>query len=160
MINHIVVATDGSEHAHRATELAADLAAKYSARLSILHVLLLGHIPPGIREFSDQVDGEEPPRAVGGHYIKAELPHEIREEIADKILARARERAEALGARDVETTWTEGPTANRILDYARERNADMIVMGSRGLSELKGLMIGSVSHKVAQLHQGNVLTVR
>ena len=159
-IKHIVLATDGSEHATKATEVAADLAAKYSAKLSILHVLLLGHVPPDIRNLSDRVGAEEPPLAVGGHYIKAELPHEIRVEIADKILQQARERAEAHGATDVETAWNEGPTANCILEFARERDADMIVMGSRGLSDLKGLMIGSVSHKVSQLHHGSVLTVR
>lgn len=160
MIEHILVATDGSQHARQAAELATDLAAKYQARLSILHVLLVGHIPPDIRELSDKIGTEEPPLAVGGHYIRAELPREVRIDIAEKILAQARAQAEAQGVREVQAEWREGPTTNGILDYARENDADMIVMGSRGLSDVRGLMVGSISHKVAQLHPGSVLTVR
>lgn len=160
MIGHILLATDGSEHALRATELAADLAAKYSVGLTILHVLLSGHVPPELRELSDKEVPEQPPMALGGHYIDAELPREVRVEIADKILARARQRAQQLGAPEVEASWIDGPAADRIIEHAHDCGADLIVMGTRGLSQLKGLMVGSISHKVMQLYDGNVLTVR
>lgn len=160
MIKHILLAADGSEHSQRATDLAADLAAKYSVGLTILHVLLSGHVPPELRELSDKEVPEYPPMALGGHYIDAELPREVRVDIADKILARARERAKQLGAPDVEASWIDGPAADRIIEQARDCGADLIVMGTRGLSELKGLMLGSTSHKVMQLYDGNVLTVR
>ncbi len=160
MIGHILLATDGSEHALRATELAADLAAKYSAGLTILHVLLSGHVPPELRELSDKEMPELPPMALGGHYIDAELPREVRTDIADKILAQASQRAKELGAPEVEASWIDGPAADRIIERAGECEADLVVMGTRGLSQLKGLMVGSVSHKVMQLHEGNVLTVR
>lgn len=111
MIKSIVVATDGSDHSRKAVELAGDLASKYSASLSILHVLLVGHVPADIRKLSDIEGSEEPALSVGGAYVDAELPREIRVDIAEKLLAQARERAEACGAQDIATKWLEGPTA-------------------------------------------------
>jgi hypothetical protein len=45
----------------------------------------------------------------------------------------------------------EGRPATTILEVARDKNVDMIVLGSRGLSEPKALFLGSVSHKVVNL---------
>ena len=160
MINHILLATDGSEHSRRATDLAADLAATYSVGVTILNVFLSGHVPPELRELSDKEVPEHPPMALGGHYVDAELPREVRIDIADKILARARDRARQLGAPEVEVSWIDGPAPDRIIEQAHACGADLIVMGTRGLSQLKGLMLGSVSHKIMQLYEGNVLTVR
>lgn len=160
MISHILLATDGSEHSRRAADLAADLAAKYSAGLTILHVLLRGHVPQELRELSDVEANEQPPLALGGHYIDAELPREVRIDIADKILASARDRAAACGVSEIEASWVDGPAADRIIEAARDCSADLIVMGTRGVGDLKGLMLGSTSHKVMQLFDGNVLTVR
>ncbi len=76
--------------------------------------------------------------ALDGHYIDAELPREVRVEIADKILARAVERAKQLGAPEVEASWIDGPAADRIVEHAHDCGADLIVLGTRGLSQLKG----------------------
>lgn len=160
MIKHILLATDGSEHSQRAADLAADLAAKYSARLTILHVLLKGRVPQELRDLSDVEAPEQPPMALGGHYIDAELPREVCVDIGEKILAGARDRAAAYGVSDVEASWVDGPAADRIIEAARDCGADLIVMGTRGLGDLKGLMVGSTSHKIMQLFDGNVLTVR
>ena len=53
-----------------------------------------------------------------------------------------------------------GDYANEILKLAEEKKIDMIIMGRRGLSTLKGFMTGSVSHKVAQRADCSVLTVK
>lgn len=51
-------------------------------------------------------------------------------------------------------------TSQRIVDSARETHADMIVKGSRGLSDLAGLLVGSVSHKVTNMAPCTCVTVR
>ena len=53
-----------------------------------------------------------------------------------------------------------GDAARVILDCAKERNADLIVMGTRGMSDLRGLLVGSVSHKVSHLADCSCVTVR
>ena len=53
-----------------------------------------------------------------------------------------------------------GSAANEILEFADRHNIDGIVMGSRGLSDFKGLLLGSVSHKVGHLAKCTCITVR
>ena len=53
-----------------------------------------------------------------------------------------------------------GDPAERILDCAKREHVDMIVMGTRGLSDLKGLLMGSVSHKVSHLADCACVTVK
>jgi nucleotide-binding universal stress UspA family protein len=54
----------------------------------------------------------------------------------------------------------DGDFANCILEVAKKVDADIIVMGRRGLSNLKGFVTGSVSHKVSQRAECSVLTVK
>jgi len=54
---------------------------------------------------------------------------------------------------------TAGP-ARAILEYARDLDATLIVLGSRGLGALGGLLLGSVAHKIIQLSSCPVLVVR
>lgn len=160
MIQNILVPVDGSAHADRAVELAADLADKYGGRLVLMHVLLSGHVPDEIRQLSDKPGGEEPPMAVGAGYVEASLPRDVLTDIAEKLLERARETAEGRGVTEVETCWRAGSVTERILEVAEESGVDTVVLGSRGLSDLKGLLVGSVSHKIAHLFDGNVITVK
>lgn len=161
MIKTILVPVDGSDHADRAVELAADLAAKYGATLELYHVLLVGqNVPEEIRQLSDKDGYEEPALAVGGGFVEASLPRAVLEDIAVELLERAHKRADEHGAKNVKSAWGQGPTTDQILGRAKEVGADMIVMGSRGLSDLKGLVVGSVSHKISHLFEGTVVTVK
>jgi nucleotide-binding universal stress UspA family protein len=160
MLHNILVPVDGSEHADKAVAFAADLASKYGAKLHLLQVLLSGHVPESIRNLSAVEGREEPPLAIGGGFVDASLPREVLEDIAVKLLERAKKTAEAHGANDIESTWIGGPPTERILEQSEEVAADAIVMGSRGLSELRGMMVGSVSHKVQHLFAGSVITVK
>lgn len=160
MIRDILVPVDGSAHADKAVDLAADLAERYGGRLVLVQVLLMGHVPDEIRALSDKSGTEEPSMALGAGYIEASLPRDVLVDIAEKLLERARSRAEEHGARNVEAYWHAGPPAERILERAAESGVDTIVIGSRGLSDLKGLLVGSVSHKVAHLFEGTVITVK
>lgn len=160
MIQDILVPIDGSEHADKAVALAADLAAKYGGRLVLVQVHLSGHVPDSIRKLSDKPDQEQPPMAVGAGYIDAQLPYAVLDDIADKLLERAAKTAGEHGLGDVETVKLVGDAATRILEQATESGVDTIVMGSRGLSDLRGMLVGSVSHKVAHLFDGTVITVK
>ncbi|MDX1608497.1 MAG: universal stress protein [Halofilum sp. (in: g-proteobacteria)] len=160
MIKKILVPVDGSEHSDRAVELGSDLASKYGAPLVLLQVLLSGHVPNDIRKLSDKAGEERPALTMGAAHVEAYLPDEVREDIADKLLERARATAEKHGAKQVETVKDSGNVTERIIAQAREHRADTIVMGSRGLTYLEGILLGSVSHKVLQLFDGTVITVR
>lgn len=160
MFKQILVPVDGSEHAERALGLAADLAARYDAKLHVIHVLLRGEVPDDLRKLSDKKADPEPGIALGGTYVDASLPFEVLQDIAEKLLERARKTAQKHGAKQVDTSWQQGDPAGAILEQAREQGADLVVMGSRGLSDIKGLVIGSVSHKVAHLFEGSVVTVK
>lgn len=160
MFNTLLVPVDGSKHADKAVAMAADLAAKYDAKLWLFHVLLHGSVPDAIRQLSDKPGVEEPGLALGGAYVETMLPRDVLEDIAAKLLERSRATAAAHGARRIETAWGQGNAATAILAQAREVGADTVVMGARGLSDLEGLLVGSVSHKVAHLFEGTVVTVK
>ena len=70
-------------------------------------------------------------------------------ELGEHLLASARSDAEAAGVRDVRTRLVDGEPAGCILRCAEEEGSDCIVLGSRGLGNLQGMFLGSVSHKVA-----------
>jgi len=160
MVKNILVPYDGSKHADTALQLASDLAARYEAKLHVMHVLLRGDVPKEIRELSDIEGDREPPIAIGGGFVEASLPKEVLQDIAEKLLERAQKTAKEHGADQVEAAWYQGDPARVILQQAQEQGVDMIVMGSRGLSDLKGLLVGSVSHKIAHLFEGSVVTVK
>lgn len=58
-----------------------------------------------------------------------------------------------------ETVHLKGDPGYEILNYARETEQQLIIIGSRGLRGVKGMMLGSVSHKVSQLSSCPVLIV-
>ena len=60
----------------------------------------------------------------------------------------------------IETALEDGDPAEANLRVAKGRGVDMVVLGSRGLSDAKGLLLGSVSHKVAHLAECTCVTVK
>jgi nucleotide-binding universal stress UspA family protein len=172
MLKTILVATDGSDHARRAVDLAADLAAKYGAKVILLHVLLRGHLPEGLMRAAEVEHIAHPgpggPRnlAIMPHEIMAHVqreiqtPLEVLEYIASNVLADAEAAIRAKGVAEVEAVVEQGDTAQHILDKAAQSGADMIVMGSRGLGGLAGLLMGSVSQKINHLATCTCVTVR
>ena len=90
---------------------------------------------------------------------KRELPHQVRQVLGQRVLASAERTLREQGIRRITTTVLGGDPAPAILDHAREVGADMIVLGSRGLGDLKGLVMGSVSHQVASLAPCTCVTV-
>jgi nucleotide-binding universal stress UspA family protein len=64
------------------------------------------------------------------------------------------------GLAKVEGTTADGEPAEQIIKLAREQGADLIVLGNRGLSNFKRILMGSISQKVAQLADCACLIVR
>lgn len=176
MIKTILVPTDGSDHANKAVELAADIASKYGAKVVILHVLLRH---ASAAELKGPCAGTEMPHALAkrldelcqaamdavaaayqGYPATVPIPDEVVKEVGDLVLNKAREAAEAKGVNDVTVEVIDGAAADCILAAAKHQKADMIVMGSRGLSNIGGLLMGSVSHKVCHLAQCTCVTVK
>ncbi len=174
MIQTILVAIDGSEHARKAVMLASDIAEKYDARLILLHVLTDDPIPPGLRRMAETEHLIEP-RAESGPFAanipagSADALHRAGDGDSSAVLAQrlgewiseaAEKIAKEKGVIQVSSTIGSGDPAEQILSYAKKEDANLIVMGSRGLSDLKGLLVGSVSHKVSQLSECTCVSVK
>jgi len=145
MIKNLLAPVDGSEHSKKALELACDLADKYDAQLHLLHVILAPEAKHTL--------------VLGGATVTVDAPKEEIEQAGRKAIDAAKAIAAEHGRKDVETGVLGGPTAQRILEYSKDNEIDMIVMGSRGLSDISGLLVGSVSHKVSHLAPCTCVTV-
>ncbi|MCY3873700.1 MAG: universal stress protein [Rhodobacteraceae bacterium] len=80
--------------------------------------------------------------------------------VAKQILGAARERAKTGGVAEVRTHVSKGDPAGAIIAQAKRRRSDLIVLGTRGLSKTKGMLLGSVSGKGANLCGMNCLIIR
>jgi nucleotide-binding universal stress UspA family protein len=146
----VLLATDGSPSAKRALNLACDLLTAKSGKLLIVHVQRRhggNRVPEELQYFSAV---EHKP------VTEAEVFRGEAQRIVEEAAGTARE----CGVRDVETAIAEGDPTQRIIELARNRRADAVVVGSRGLGELEGLLLGSVSHKIAQLAPCTCVVVR
>lgn len=145
MFKNILVPVDGSKYSKTALEIACDLAVKYDARLHLLHVIL----SPDAKHTL----------VLGGASVTVDASDEEIEQAGHQVIEASKKIAEEHGLNDVESDVVGGPTAQRILEYAKDKDIDMIVMGSRGLSDISGLLVGSVSHKVSHLARCTCVTV-
>lgn len=142
MSKKFLVAVDGSDHGWKALDLAADLARACAAELVVLHVVPHQAMPEGLKKFAE---------VEGLSLEEAQARHKLSKAIGDKIVLEAETRARNAGLAQVETRVEEGHTANAIVAMAGSRGADMLFLGSRGLGDVQGLLLGSVSHKVMHL---------
>ena len=158
MFKTILVPLDGSEHSRRALEVAHRLAAADEATLYLLNVAewppatdLLGKAV-GAREMGvSQEKVEQTGRQLLEHVEAAEdSGHGMLEQTKDKI---------GIAHLHTQNIVRIGIPADVILEEAERLGVDAIVMGSRGISDLKGLLVGSVSHKVLHLANCTVVTV-
>lgn len=150
MVETILVPVDGSEHANKAIGISSDLAKKYGARLIALHVMpepASEGVPVRLRAY----ERLEHIRVTERDRLQAQ---------SEEILSDAKLQATEIGAPNVETLHRSGDAAAIILEVAEDQGADLIVMGSRGMGNVKGLLLGSVSHKVGQLSECSCITVK
>ena len=148
MIQKILVPIDGSEHSKKAIEFAAGVSQQYGSELYLIHVVAHKYIPPEILEYieSEKIEG-----ALGK--VSASL-------ISEGIMKTAQNQAKATGLKIAKTMVSRGDPAEEIIKFAKNNDIDMIVIGSRGLGQIKGILLGSVSSKVCHLAECTCVTVK
>ena len=145
MYRSIVVGTDGSETADKAVRQAAELASSVGASL---------HLVSSYTPVSDSRLRQE----------RQQAPEEIqwsinpREDVED-ILRKATETVNEAGV-SVETYAREGDPADAILDVAEEQNADLVMVGNRGMTGARRFLLGSVPNKISHHSPCSVLIIR
>lgn len=135
MFERILVAVDGSHYSRQAIPIATELAKRFKSDVFALHV------------FERELSRAAP----------LETPDEATSVITEAVKAFRDAGVNATG--EVRHAVT-GHAAKQIVEAASEKGSDLIVMGSRGLSDIGGLLLGSVTHKVMQLAHIPVLVVR
>ncbi len=138
----LLVATDFSPHSEAALATAEELGERLGARMHLLHVV-------------------HPPAEVLSPY-EIHLPVGLAEEMQEAARRKLAPRAEKLRARGLATEIhvASGVASERIPEFAEELGADLVVLGTRGLSGLKHVLLGSVAESVLRRSPCPVLTVR
>jgi universal stress protein A len=138
---HILLATDFSERSEQAIDRARDLAQKYGADLSLLHVV--ENMPIG--------------DAAYGPIVPFDI--DLTEQMLDAARTRMAKLGESLGVPE-QRQWVEiGSPKGEIIRIASERKADLIVIGSHGRHGI-GLLLGSTASSVIHHAECDVLAVR
>lgn len=143
----ILLATDGSESSLKAARIAGELASlQQDAQVIVLYV---AHVPRAYYA-TDEF----------GNKVTPEVPMDVLIRRTGEPILRKTVSALGLPESQVVTEVQVGEPAEEIVDYARLEEVDLIVMGSRGLSPIKELLLGSVSDKVLRTAPCPVLIAR
>jgi nucleotide-binding universal stress UspA family protein len=138
MLQTILSAVDGSPHAERAAELVRQSAKDGGNKVVVLHVIEVMLMRGGVTvELDQDHDGVEAAGRYGRQLELAGVPTKVE---LIRTLA--------------------GHVARLIVAAARDHEAGMIVLGSRGRGDLTALLLGSVAHRVIHLADRPVLVVR
>jgi nucleotide-binding universal stress UspA family protein len=132
----ILLATDGSEDATRATHVATDLASKSGSELHVVHVW------HDVRGFAHD-------------FVRRELKRQGREVLDEQV-----ETVEAAGGEVAEAHLRKGRTSNEVIAIAGEIGAGLLIVGSRGMGTVQRILMGSQSEEIVHHAQIPVLVVR
>jgi len=146
MIESILVPVDGSEPSRKALDFACCLALKFNADLSLIYVV-------------EATDADQS-LFMGTAHVTVSRVKEETLKTGKSIINAATDIAKQHGCDIKNRKVASGSAVNSILEYAESHNVDTVVMGSRGLGNVAGLLLGSVSHKVAHLAKCTCITVR
>ncbi len=139
MYERIVLPVDGSFHAEKAAEAAAILAARFDSEVVVLTV-------------------QEYPAAWALTVGPPVMDDESERDLPDDVVRMLKDRG--VSATGMSRVSLGGTVARDIVDVARELKASLIVMGTRGLTDWQGLLLGSVAHQVVHLASCPVMVVR
>ncbi len=140
----VLVPIDGSQFTERVISEACELAVNYGLDLVLLNVQTLNAYS-SLYESESLEDAEE-------------MRHQM---LSDKILNKAVEAAKTYAPdQKIDTVTAFGNPADEIIEYADKNQVDLIVIGSRGMSDIKRFLLGSISNKVVAHAKQSVLVVK
>jgi len=139
VFDKILVPLDGSEHSLHALEKAVQIAKKFNGKITLINVYSVSSFKVTPSQVFDYIN-------------------EIRKS-GESILAEGKKRAIAEELQ-VETLLKEGHIVEEIIKTAKENNFDLIVIGARGISKMKEILLGSVSHGVTLHAPCPILIIR
>jgi len=155
----VLLATDGSEYDQYALQHLNSCPLPKNAAVTAVHVLppemtpelLLRSWPYGIDVLPPVLSTE----------IEESLIERTEEEkkLGDEILRNTREELAKLGI-EAKVILRRGDAATEILEYAHEENIDLIIVGSRGLNQIRSWFLGSVSSKITHYSECSVMVVK
>ena len=153
-IQHILIATDGSEISLRAAALGGEVARAFDARVTIATVNdERAVVPEAWQLVGLQLDGSSEPISTD------DIRGRMEQHALQNQLAQTKEATGALPSEpDLQCLW--GHPADEIVRFAEENDVGMIVIGSHGRSGIKKALLGSVSHSVANRAPCAVTIVR
>jgi nucleotide-binding universal stress UspA family protein len=140
MFKNILIAYDGSEHAKKAANIAGNLARESKSNLVVWIVSVMDPTPwelgePYLSQYIEQ-------RTIDGQYLLDEAAASVGYDI------------------EIHNELLFGNPAESIIQVAETRACDLIVMGTRGLGPLQGLLLGSQAQKVISQAHCPVLVVK
>jgi universal stress protein A len=142
MFRKILCPVDFSEFTDEILSYASDIATKYGAELHLLHVI------PNLNYFTPYESFLTPENLAS---IEQNIEKEVGKDF-DSVMSKIN-----LPARKVVKT---GVTFVEIIDYIKEQDMDLVVMGTHGRSGIEHILIGSVAEKVVRKSPCPVLTIR
>ncbi|MEX2704298.1 MAG: universal stress protein [Candidatus Freyrarchaeum guaymaensis] len=151
LIKNILVALDGSQYSEKVAKYAADIAQKYSAQITLIHVIE----PPTIIMPTGGAETSMPAAEI-------QLTETITQQMetkAKKLLTRHQKNLQNRGI-NAKTLILKGNIPETILTTAEKNNHDLIIVGSRGLGNIKRFLLGSTSDKISKHAHCPVLIVR
>jgi len=150
MISTILIALDGSPHSIKAVEVGSQIAAALKAKLVLLNVAKPDKSIEAMKEFAKVEHSTDRDADV----------IDILKRGALQMLKGEAVKAKSAGVENVFLEVEEGPIARTVVARGKHHNADIIVVGSRGLGDIEGLLRGGVSHRVETLAKCPVLVVK
>ena len=175
MFKTILAAVDGSGDGDLVAQKAGELAALCDARLVIAYVADPGAANDDLEALAT-AEHLEAPEPGGAHPGIARVPgwfddalsnvgrgqsmRQVLNTLGGQILERAAFKARRSGAQTVAPVLEEGDPASRLLEVAARESADLIVLGTRGLGQIKEILLGSTSHKVVMMARCPCLVVK
>ncbi|MBS7248590.1 MAG: universal stress protein [Candidatus Jordarchaeales archaeon] len=143
MYKKILVALDGSEYSERALDKAINLAKAFNSQIILLNVIKTEELEL-VKQYSESSYA----------LVKSHL-----EQTAEKLLVEAEKKAKKKGVEDVVKKVAFGDPAEKIVDEANNENVDLIAIGTRGLTGVKRVVLGSTTQKVMRWSDKDVLVV-
>ena len=146
-MERLLLAVDGSEHSERAAMLAGELSRCLKTYVDIIHV-----VPERVARMTGPIH----------EYAKIEevyiTQRDLMETMGHDVVETATKLVVGAGGHVRKSEVLIGNPAVDIVNYADRWDADVIIMGRRGLGDLQGLFMGSVSHRVGQLSHKTLIT--